>query len=243
MKIDKAAHYDALAARRDMFRRRHGYYYAQLEKQYCFFIPDGKRVLEVGCSTGSLLNNLKPSYGVGVDISGRSIDEARRKFPHLTFVHGEVDALRERSEQAPFDYIVLSGLLGELDDVQDFFFKLRKFCTRDTRIVIEYHSLFWHYILELSERLGLKMPDGIQNWLTAQDIENFLTLAGFEAVKTSRSTLLPIYIPFVSDLINRFMARLPVFNALTLDHFIIARPVFGPRDAMSVTLLVTCRNE
>jgi glycosyltransferase involved in cell wall biosynthesis len=55
--------------------------------------------------------------------------------------------------------------------------------------------------------------------------------------------LFPVGIPLLSGLINRFLARLPVINALTLNHFIVARPLFGPRDEMSVTILVPCRNE
>jgi len=238
--FDRAKHYDALARKRDKFRRDYRYYYAQLEKHYQFFIPEGKRVLEVGCSTGALLNALKPSYGVGVDISGCSIDVARRNFPQLVFYHGGIEALPGGET---FDYIVLSGILGELDDVQDFLCKLRKVCGRDTRIVIEYYSLFWQYILGVAERLKLRMPEGIQNWLTYRDIENFLGLAGFEAVKSVRSTLLPLYIPFISTLVNRFIAKLPFVNALTLNHFIIARPLFGLRAEMSVTILVPCRNE
>ncbi|HOW35835.1 MAG TPA: glycosyltransferase [Candidatus Omnitrophota bacterium] len=238
--FDWEKHYDDLAPKRDEFRRRYWYYYHQLESYYRFFIPEGRRVLEVGCSTGALLSALKPSYGVGVDISGGSIDIARRNFPQATFHHGGIETVPDGEV---FDYIVLSGLLGELDDVQSFLCKLRRVCTRDTRIVIEYHSLFWQYILRTAKRLAFKKPEGMRNWLTYQDIENFLRLAGFEPVKSDRHTLLPLYIPLISTLINRFIARLPFINALTFNHFIVARPVFGAREELSVTILVPCRNE
>ena len=242
MKIDtgKMVNGDALADRRNGFRAKYRYYYKLLEKRYQFYIPAGKRVLEVGCSTGALLNALRPAYGLGVDISGRAIGIARKDFPHLSFIHGEVGAVPGGEV---FDYVVLSGLLGELDDIQEFLGSIRRFCHRDTRIVIEYFSLFWQYVLGAAERFGLKMPEGKRNWLTYKDIDNLLVLAGFEVVKTGKDTLVPLDIPLLSSLINRFIARLPFFNALTLNHFIVARPLSGVREEMSVTILVPCRNE
>ena len=56
-----------------------------LEKQYRYFVPEGKKVLEIGCGTGDLLAALKPSYGMGVDISPKMIDAAQGKYPVLAF--------------------------------------------------------------------------------------------------------------------------------------------------------------
>jgi SAM-dependent methyltransferase len=235
-----AAHYNLLAARRDHFRRKHPYYYDLLYRQYRYFIPENKKVLEVGCSTGELLNALKPSLGVGIDISSDTIDCAEKKFGHLKFSQGTIENV---SLDGKFDYIVLSGLLGELDDIESSLKSLRRFCHSDTRIVIEYFSYFWQYLLKIAEKLGLKMPQKIQNWITAHDIENFLNLAGYEIIKKERTTLIPFRIWLISDFINRFVAKLPVINALTLNHFIVARPLIDQKEEASVTILIPCRNE
>lgn len=234
------AHYDNLAAVRDDFRRRNAYYYRLLENDYRYFIPEFKRVLEVGCGTGDLLNAVNPSYGVGVDLSGRMIERAKEKFPQLHFVHG---AIADLDPNEKFDYVILSGLIGELDDIQQFLTDLRRVCHPRTRVIIEYYSYVWQYILKFGERLRLKIPQKIQNWITHKDIENFLTLSGYESVKRERSILFPKNIPFLSWLLNKYIARLPLINALTLNHMIIARPVFEPAKDFSVTILVPCRNE
>lgn len=233
-------HYDELASDRDRYREKNRYYYSLLEKQYRYFIPEGKKVLEVGCSTGELLNALKPSLGIGIDLSYKSIDIARRKFPHFRFQSGEISGLNTGEK---FDYIILSGLLGELEDIQGFLQSLRKFCNDDTRVVIEYYSYFWQYILKFGEKVRAKIPQKIQNWITYSDICNFLTLAGFDPIKSERCILVPKNIWGVSYVLNRYVAKLPLINALTLNHFIIARPLFESRKEHSVTIVVPCRNE
>ncbi len=236
---DIRKHYDELAPVRDRYRKRNAYYYSLLHKQYQYLIPENKRVLEVGCGTGELLNAIKPAYGVGVDVSPEMIKVAEGKFSGLHFLAGKVDDLKEEK----FDYIILSGLLGELDDIQQFLKDLRKFCHPHTRIIIEYYSYFWQYILKAGEKLRLKTPQKIQNWVTYQDICNFLALTGYDAVKTERSILLPKNIWGLSYLINRFIAKLPIFNALTLNHIVVARPVVNYGREFSVSILVPCRNE
>jgi SAM-dependent methyltransferase len=50
-------------------------------------------VLELGCGRGDLLAALKPSYGVGVDFSARTLAKANGLYPGLYFVLGDVEDL------------------------------------------------------------------------------------------------------------------------------------------------------
>jgi len=236
--LDK--YYDALAYKRDSFLQKNAYYHFLLNKRYKYFIPQKKKILEVGCGTGALLNDLNPSIGHGVDLSPEMIKVAETNYSHLHFHAGDIDQVNIDDK---FDYIVLPGLLGELDDIQDFLEKLRAFCTKDTRIIIEYYSYLWQYILKIGEKFGMKLPQDIQNWVTQGDIDNFLTLAGYEMIRQERCTLFPIKIWGLSYIINKLIAPLPIVNALTLNHFIIARPIFNDQKDYSSTILVPCRNE
>ncbi len=233
-------HYDRLAHKRDDYRAKNKYYYSLLNKQYRYFVPEGKKVLEIGCATGDLLSTLKPSLGVGVDLSPAMVKIAKDKYPHLQFLTGDIFDLKINET---FDFIILSGVLGEVEDIQNFLISLRRFCNPDTRIVIEYYSYFWQYLLKIAEKLHLKIPQKMQNWLTAQDITNFLTLSNFESIKQERSIIFPVGIWGLSYILNRYIAKLPIINALTLNHFIVARPLFKNEKEFSVTILVPCRNE
>src|SRR4051812_42320918 len=89
----RIAEYDRFAAERDQWRAKNAAYYRAVERLVRFVVPPNARVLEIGCGTGDLLAALKPSEGVGVDISPRLVDEARRKHPLIDFVVADAETL------------------------------------------------------------------------------------------------------------------------------------------------------
>ena len=235
-----AEHYDALASQRNKFFERNRYYHNLLAKQYRSWIPSGSTVLEVGCGTGDLLNAVCPVGGVGLDLSPVTIEVARRRFPNLNLIAGSATDL---PADATFDYIILPRTLGEAEDVQALLEDLRKHCHADTRIIVQYHSILWQYLLVLAVAVGQRMPTPRQNWLTGTDISGMLGLAGYEVVRSDKSILLPREIWLLSGLLNSILGRLPLIEELALNHFLIARQTsFGHRD-YSVSIVIPCRNE
>jgi ubiquinone/menaquinone biosynthesis C-methylase UbiE len=94
-----------------------------------FLIPEGSKVVELGCGIGNLLAGLKPSVGIGVDFSPAVVEEARKRHPHLHFVLGDVeDPIVLAALDAPFDYIVLSDTIGALDDCEATLLLLHRLC-------------------------------------------------------------------------------------------------------------------
>src|SRR5262245_32749031 len=81
-KAELVAHYDRVAAGRDEWIARNTGFYDDEQRYMRFLVPEGLRVLEIGCGTGQLLASLKPARGVGVDISAGMIEVARARFPH-----------------------------------------------------------------------------------------------------------------------------------------------------------------
>lgn len=247
-KQDKIRHYDRMAAQREYWRRRNRYYYDDLEQYLRFLVPENARVLEIGCGTGELLAALRPSYGVGVDFSAAMIEAARRNhpadgYPNLQFL---VDDIEDLKLSGPFDYIVVSDVIGELTDVWLAFRNLRQVADDSTRIVITYFNHLWEPVLRLGERLGLKMPQDYQNWLSLRDITGLLDLNSIEVVKQGYRQLLPRYIPLVTVLANRVLGNLPLLHRLGLVAFVVAKPALPVPEAAAdadVSVIVPCRNE
>lgn len=234
--------YNNIAPRKERFKRINWYYHRDLERYYRFLIPQGQSVLEIGCGTGGLLASLKPSKGVGIDISDKMIEIAKKKYPHLEFFIMDAENI---TVDEKFDYVVISGTIGDLEDIQKFFSQLKGVIHRRTRIIIDYYNYFWRPFLRLGEWIGLKIPQLYQNWLPTQEIENLLFLSDFETIKKHNRMLFPIYIPLVSPFINSFLAKLPLIRRLCLDRFIVAKPIYKreTRKDYSCSIIVPARNE
>ncbi|MBW6491161.1 MAG: glycosyltransferase [Lentimicrobium sp.] len=234
---------EKIALKRDRYIRRSAYYYKNLVRFFRFCIPDGSRVLEIGCGTGFLLNAVKPGHGVGIDISPTMILNAKKNYPHLNFQTIDAEAL-DLTET--FDYVIISDTLGYLEDIQKVFGAMRKVIHPNTRIIISYHSFLWEPLLWLVQKAGLKMPHQRLNWLNRGDLINLLQLEGYDVVKTGRRFLMPFYIPLFSWIFNKYLAHLPLVNTLCLTGFIIAR---RPEDRtkagkpLSVSVIIPARNE
>lgn len=233
---------DAQAPESDRWRRKNRYYYEEVERIVRFHVPQGASVLEIGCGTGNLLAALAPSTGVGIDISPKALELARSEHPGLTFLVGDAEDL---PTSQTFDYVVLSDLIGYLDDVQRAFEQLNKVCHARTRVILIYSNYLWETVLRAGERLGIKRPQPDQNWLSPSDLQNLLSLAGFQTVSMGYKVLLPIRVPLVSSFCNRVLANLPLLRKLCLAETIIARPAPGPvpEETLSCSVVVPARNE
>ncbi|MBT5400092.1 class I SAM-dependent methyltransferase, partial [bacterium] len=100
---------DKLAESRDHWIEKNSFFYKNDHSYMQFLVGDGKRVLELGCGTGQLLNALNPSYGIGVDLSANMISVAQQNHPSLEFIQGDLeDEDFISSLQGPFDFIILS---------------------------------------------------------------------------------------------------------------------------------------
>jgi hypothetical protein len=144
-----------------------------------------------------------------------------------------------------FDYIILSDLAGYLYDILLVFKRLRAVCHPRTRIVVNWYSRLWQPVLNLAEKLNLKYPQPLLNWTTPTDIKNLLHLAGFETVVGQSHVLLPLRVPLLSKLANRYLAHLRGLSWLCLTNWVIARPTDLPAAPAPsrVSVICPCRNE
>ena len=218
-----------------------GHYRRRLQQVYRLVIPEGSRVLEIGCARGELLASLKPSYGVGVDFSPDIIEIARSRHPDLNFQVTDVHDLDLKGEA--FDFIVLSDVVNDLWDVQAALEKIRSCCLPNTRIVFNFFSHLWERPLALAHWLGIATPTLPQNWLTASDLENLLRLSGYESFRAWPEVVAPLPFPG-AGIANRVLAKIAPFRWFAMTNFLIARP--GPTEstrAPTVSVVVAARNE
>lgn len=232
-------------------RRSRRYYYDYLTRVLQARVPPGQRVLDLGCGDGELLAALRPSHGVGIDLSRTAIETARRAHSgeHLHFVEGDIADRRLLEEiGGPFDAIVLVNVVTHLKDVQTTFEGLLPLCHDRTRLLVYNYSRLWQPILRLAEMLRIKYQAPPEAWLPPEEIRNMLGLADFEVVRHDRQIVWPGYVPLVSGLLNKYVGHLPLVEHLSLMYGLIARPsahrFVGHRASNpSTSVIIPCRNE
>ena len=239
--FDRIQHWDTIANK--SFSNFNSYYHRYLERIYKYIIPQGLRVLEIGCGKGELLASVNPKDGVGVDQSGEMIRQAKEKYPKLNFHHSRGENVHL---EGTFDIIILSDLLNNIWDVQELLAHLQQYCDDSTRIVINAYSRLWQPFLNLARKIGLAAPMLPQNWLTVDDLKNLLSLEDFEIVQASNEIILPVNIPLVSYLANRYLAKIFPFKFFSLTNVLVVRkkPALDtlPKKPI-VSVIVAARNE
>ena len=211
-----------------------------LAHYYRLLIPADASVLEIGCGAGELLSLLPNRRVTGVDLSARHIETARTAVPHGVF---HVQAGEELAVEETFDFIIISETVNLAADVQRIFECALAVSNPGTRLICNFYSALWRPALELATMMGLRgrAPQG--NWLDLSDVKNMLELANWELIKSQPRILLPIEIPILSTLLNRWLA--PLLPWCCLTTFAIARPR-PPRKRereYTVSVVVPARNE
>ncbi len=235
-----AAQMDITAADRNKWINKNKYYYSNLIELLRFNIPENSSIIEIGCGTGFLLNNLKPSRAAGIDISPEMIRIAKENNPEYDFFVMDAEDI---SLSGKFDFVIISDTIGYFNDVQKVFGEIHKLCDENTRIIITYINFLWLPFLNLAEFLKLKMPQQRNNWLDIKDIGNLLKLTDFDVIKTGRKFLMPLYIPLISAFINKIISNLPLINKLCLNEFIIARSSSFEEHCKKASVIIPARNE
>ena len=237
--------FDRLAPERAKWIDRNRYFHDQDQAYFRFMIPEGQTILQLGSGNGDLLAALKPKKGVGVDLSGKMVEVASDRHPDLEFIEGDIEnPTTLRKAKGPFDFIILTDVIGDLEDVVDTFKSLHRLCTRDTRIIVSYHSPLWAPVLKAGEYFGMKMPEPERNWMSLGDITALLKLADFEIIRREWRQLIPKNLLGIGTLLNRYVGTLPLIRALSLRNYVVVRSLAKQKPRYkSCTVLVPARNE
>ncbi len=233
---------DAEAETLVTWQRRHGYYRGQVQRWFAEHTAPDSRVLHIGCSIGDLLSALRPATGLGIDLSPRVIEIARQRHPHLRFeamdpVDFELDAT--------FDSVLIDTALADSSDLQGCLACAAAVCHPGSRLLLCHYNALWEPLLRLASFLRLRRPTGPQNWLGPEDFDNLLALTGFERIASAAEMLLPLRVPLLAALANRFVARFWPFRHFCLNQCVVARRVMPPPGAAEATctVVVPTRNE
>jgi len=235
-------HYDRLAPERDRWYEKNSYYHGTVERRLSALIPPGSSVLELGCGTGNLLSALKPSRGLGLDISAEMVRLARAKFPGLQFEVADVEAFRVDEK---FDFVVASDLIGELGDITAMLECFHRVSHESTRLILTFHSPTLEAVLRTAQRAKLAMAPLRQNWVGLDTAKTMLALSDLRVTLEEHALLVPIPIPLVAPAANRLLSGRRAFKYFDLLNVLVAEavPQRPKPKALKCSVIIPCRNE
>lgn len=239
----RRTHWDEVALRFRDGSRGGRAYHRRLREIYRNLVPSGQRVLELGCGAGDLLAACEPAHGVGVDFSSNMLREAAQRYPSLEFVHSDV---LEYQSNTTFDVVILSDLINDLWDVQGALETAARAMGPRSRLIMNFYSRVWEPALQVAAQVGLAQPMLPQNWLSLDEMRGLLSLAGLEQIRSWREILLPLPLPGIQTLANKYLVRFWPLYHLAVTNFSQVRPLASAPQEDSkrkVSVVVPVRNE
>lgn len=227
------------ADRRQKLRYRYRYYHNDTIHFFNQRIPEDSRVLWIGLDARTRSEGLRCASLLTLELDPAIAPEAS------TERASSINSLSDLKTLEPVDYVLLPYALQFFDDIQGFLEELQPHLASKTRIIILQFNFFWAPVIRLAQTVGLKTPLPNLNWLNLQDLSNLLLVSDYQTVTAAARCLMPIGIPGISTLINRYIAPLPIFQWLCQKTFLIARPLKHEMAGAlhSVSVVVPARNE
>jgi hypothetical protein len=222
-----------LVAAANRGRPPNSYLYRLVARYVGYHLPSDSSIVEIAPRSNLLRESLsRPTMRV-------AFPEAAANLPADVVIH-DWNGLRTLQP----DRIILNGTLHYERDIQVMLERLRSVCSPTTRVIVAYYSSLWRPALTLAWRFGLTTKSPEHNWVTPADVANLLRLTGFEVISESQHILLPVEIPVISTLVNRWLAPLPVLRWFALVNVALVRLASTPSPTpLSVSVVVPARNE
>lgn len=218
------AHFDQIAKDYDYWKNKNHYYYDNLKVLLTEKIPQHASVVEVGCGTGDLLASLAPSKGLGTDISAEMVELAtRRHKENTTLSFSRVDLLTE-NVSFDADYVFTCDVLEHVRELPEFLAGLEKAMKPGATLVVTLANPFWEPLLMLTEKLGMKMPEGPHWRFSVRKNERLFKAAGFIQQERGYRLLVPKKTAF-SDKVNASFYKNPLLAQFGfIVYWVLTKP-------------------
>ena len=208
------------------------YLYEKIQDYLSIRIQPGDSVVEVD-SVVDL-----PRISQGLDY--RKFSSAEANEPGAERREGGQSAVGPRP-----DFVLINGAVHYWRDVQERLEELSKLMGADSRLLIVYYSSLWRPLIALAQKLGWRQRRPEMNWLAPEDVRGMAELAGYESISDEARILVPVRIPLLSELVNRYVAPWPVIRWFCLIRLAIFRRATPrwPSRRPSVSVVIPARNE
>lgn len=161
----------------------------------------GKKVLEIGCGTGSFSDVIvrKGAELTVVDIGQNLVHSVEEK----TGCKGVVaDACNTPFKNDTFDIVISSECIEHTTEPLKAIAEMCRVCDNEGFVCLTTPNKLWYPVLALSQKLGLRKFSGIENWIFPAQAKRVLANNGFGKLKMRGCHLWPFQIRFTRRLLS-----------------------------------------
>lgn len=122
--------------------------------------------------------------------------------------------------------------------------KLSKLINDDAKIIILSKNMIWMILVKILKYF-FKFSPVKNNFLPSSYLKNLFSSCNLEIVRNEKIIALPVYIPVLTNIINRIF-RLPILNLFCLNNLTILKKIEKNLDNnknLNVSFIIPCKNE
>ena len=141
------------------------------------------------------------------------------------------------------DSIIISDIEHQSNPTYNLL-NLSKIIKDDAKIIIISRNLIWMILIKILKFFFNFSPQK-NNFLPSSYLENLYSSCNLEIIRKEKIIALPVYIPYITNLINRLF-RLPILNIFCLSSITILKKIsrdFPDNKEMKVSFIIPCKNE
>jgi hypothetical protein len=158
---------------------------------------------------------------------------------------GETDDFPDLTEERDRrTAILLNGTINHHFDIEGLLHRLKPSLSRTSRVALVAYNPYLSWLYVIANRLGIRSGELPVTFVTQVDLESIAKLSGYECVRARPVIFFPFKAWGLGDVLNRWLAGVPVIRWLSFAYISILRPIIpeaGRRP--SLTCVIPARNE
>ena len=153
------------------------------------------------------------------------------------------EVLTEQSSNKKYDLIVLTDIFELTDDIYNSLKNIKQYLKSDGLLILSSINPVWHFIISITEKLGLKEKTSIKSYIKPNKIETILKATNFQRTKKYNRVYIPFKIFGIGPLINLFIYLfLPFLNLGIRNYLVYSTPV-EKKVSLTKSILIPAKNE
>ena len=184
---------------------------------------DNLNILDLGTADGKMLNKIQEQYSsskcTGIEYSQDLVDIAKKSFPNLNIIQGDIQDLSILGNEK-YDIVIATAVIEHVPNPQKVFNEVYARLNNNGVFILTAPDPLWE---EIASRVGHLEEDQHFEVMNLKQLEKCSTNASFEIVKSEKFMFSPIGFPFEEGIEK--ILRILHLNFLMANQLLVSKKV------------------